>query len=77
MAYYLYKITQIGPVKQLDKLAEFETFKPASAEAKRLRVEGDLPANVVVKVIFADNELQAEDLLQQVREPEPLIGDDY
>jgi len=28
-------------------------------------------------VIFADNELQAEDLLQQVREPEPLIGDDY
>jgi hypothetical protein len=77
LAYYLYKITQIGPVKQLDKLAEFETFKPASAEAKRLRVEGDLPANVVVKVIFADNELQAEDLLQQVREPEPLIGDDY
>jgi hypothetical protein len=77
MAYYLYRITQIGPVKQLDKLAEFETFKPASAEAKRLRMAGDLPADVVVKVIFADNELQAEDLLQQVREAEPLIGDDY
>jgi hypothetical protein len=77
MPYYLFKISQMGPVKQLDKLAEFETFKPASVEAKRMRVEGDLPANVVVKVIFADNELQAEDLLQQVREPEPLIGDDY
>jgi hypothetical protein len=77
MAYYLYKITQVGQLKQLDKLAEFETFKPASTEAKRLRIEGDLPANVVVKVIFADNELQAEDMLQQVREPEPLVGDDY
>jgi hypothetical protein len=77
MAYYLYRITQTGPVKQLDKLAEFDTFRPASAEAKRLRTETDLPANVMVKVIFADNELQAEDLLQQVREPEPLIGDDY
>lgn len=77
MAYYLYRITQIGPVKQLYKLAEFDTFKPASTEAKRLRKEGDLPDGATVKVIFAENELQAEDLLQQVREPEPMIGDDY
>ena len=77
MTYFLYKITQTGPLKRLDKLAEFPTFKPASAEAKRLRIEGGLPAEVTVKVIFADNELMAEDLLQQVREPEPLVGDDY
>lgn len=77
MTYYVYRISQIGPVKQLYKLAEFDTFKPASAEAKRLRKDGDLPEGVTVKVIFADNELQAEELLQQVREPEPLIGDDY
>lgn len=77
MSYYLYRISQLGPVKQLEKVAEFATFKPASAEAKRLRTAGDLPDGVTVKVIFADNELQAEDLLQQFREPEPMVGDDY
>jgi hypothetical protein len=29
-----------------------------------------------VKVMFADHELAAEDLLSQVREPGPAIGDD-
>ncbi len=77
MPYYLYRITQSGPVKQLDKLGQFDVFKSASSEAKRLRRESDFPADVAVKVIFADNELQAEDLLQQVREAEPLLGDDY
>ena len=77
MPYFLYRISQIGQLKQLDKLNEFAAFKDASAEAKRLRKEADLPANVTVKVVFADNELHAEDLLQQVREPEPMVGDDY
>ncbi len=71
MPYYLYRVTQIGPIKQLEKLAQFEAFKEASTEAKRLRT--GLPANSPdkVKVIFAENELQAEDLLCQVREPGP------
>ena len=77
MPYYLYRITQIGGLKQLDKLGQFDAFKEASAEAKRLRREGDFPAGVMVKMVLADNELQAEDLLQQVREPEPTVGDDY
>jgi len=77
MPYFLYRITPVGPLKQLEKLNEFAAFKDASAEAKRLRKEADLPANVTVKVVFADNELHAEDLLQQVREPEPMVGDDY
>jgi hypothetical protein len=77
MPYYLYRITQLGALKQLNKLDEFAVFKDASAAAKRLRQEGDLPANVMVKMVLADNELQAEDLLQQVREPEPNVGDDY
>lgn len=77
MPYYLYRITQLGALKQLNKIDEFAVFKDASAAAKRLRQEGDLPANVMVKMVLADNELQAEDLLQQVREPEPNVGDDY
>jgi hypothetical protein len=77
MPYYLYRITQVGPIKQLDKLTQFDAFKEASTEAKRLRMELDLPAGALVKVIFADNELMAEDMLNQVREGEPLTGDDW
>jgi hypothetical protein len=77
MPYYLYRVTQSGPIKQLAKLTQFDGFKDASVEAKRLRKEPDLPAGALVKVIFADNELMAEDLLNQVREGEPLTGDDW
>jgi hypothetical protein len=77
MPYYLYRVTQVGSLKQLDRIDQFEAFKDASAEAKRLRRDGNYPANVMVKMVLADNELQAEDLLQQVREPEPTVGDDY
>jgi len=77
MPYYLYRVTPVGPVKQLDKITQLDAFKDASAEAKRLRKEPDLPAGAQVKVIFAENELMAEDLLNQVREGEPLTGDDW
>ena len=77
MPYYIYRVTQVGPVKQLDKLTQFEVFKDASAEAKNLRKAADLPAGALVKVIFAENELQAEDILNQVREGAPITGDDW
>lgn len=77
MPYYIYRVTQFGPVKQLDKLTQFDVFKDASNEAKRLRKEPDLPQGALIKVIFADNELMAEDLLNQVREGEPITGDDW
>jgi hypothetical protein len=74
MPYYLYEIVE-QPIRQLTKLGQHPSFKEASAEAKRLRAEGTCAGTV--KVIFADNELQAEDLLSQVREAPPMIGDDY
>jgi hypothetical protein len=77
MPYYLYRVTQSGPIKQLGKLSQFDAFKDASAEAKRLRQEPDFPVNALVKVIFADNELMAEVMLNQVREGEPMTGDDW
>lgn len=76
MPYYLYRVTE-QPVRQLRKISEFDAFKEASAEAKRLRRETDLTDGTLIKVMFADNELQAEDLLNQVREKEPLTGDDW
>lgn len=68
MPYYIYRVM---PFAQLEKLAEHSAFAAASSEAKSLRV--GLPANAPgkIKVIFADNELQAEDLLCQVRDPAP------
>lgn len=72
MPYYLYRVL---PLAQLEKLDQFDTFKLASARAKALRAaQGDAPQGKI-KVMFADNEQQAEDLLCQVRDPGPS-GDD-
>lgn len=75
MPYYIYRVTQIGAIKQVEKLGQFDAFKPASVEAKRLRSESD-PAQCRIQVVFGENELQAEDALNTVREPQPMIGDD-
>jgi hypothetical protein len=77
MPYYLYRITPQGPIKTLSCLTQFDVFKIASDEAKRLRRELDLAPGEAVKVIFAENELQAEDVLSQVREDVPRTGEDW
>jgi len=66
--YYIYRIK---PFSILEMLATHEAFAEASAQAKQLRA--GLPANSPdkIKVMFAENQLQAEDLLSQVREPRP------
>lgn len=75
MPYFVYKIRP--PFKQLEKIDSLLTFKEASAFAKSVRTGLAADDKCTVKVVFADNELQAEDLLNQVREPEPMTGDDY
>lgn len=75
MPYYIYRISQIGPIKQLEKLTQFEAFKEASLQAKCLRKEADL-TRYQIKVIFGENELQAEEALLTVRAAEPMTGDD-
>ncbi len=74
MPYYIYEIVE-QPIRTLKKIADHPSFKEASAAAKQLRADGTYAGTV--KVVFADNELQAEDLLSQVREAPPMIGDDY
>lgn len=76
MPYYIYRVAQLGPIKQLQKLTQFDAFKEASAAAKSLRKEVDL-TKCKIQVVFGDNELQAEEALHSVREAEPLTGDDY
>jgi hypothetical protein len=74
VAYYIYRVF---PFARLEKVAQFDAFKDASAEAKRLRAAADLPVDCKVKVIFAQNEFHAEDLLSQVRAGEEgVVGDE-
>ncbi|MBE0549202.1 MAG: hypothetical protein IH627_16430 [Rubrivivax sp.] len=68
MPYYVFAVKPLG---LLHKLAEFEAFKDASAHAKALRSAQPADAQLRVKVMFADNQLTAEDLLSQVRQAGP------
>jgi hypothetical protein len=76
MPYFVYKITSF-PIRQLELLQTFDSFKDASVRAKVLRTEMPADANVSIKVMFAETPLHAEDMLSQVREPEPRTGEDY
>ena len=75
MPYYIYRMFSF-PIRRLEKLEHAPTFGAASARAKALRVAPDLPDGCAIKVIFAANELEAEDLLSQVRAPKPGLADD-
>jgi len=70
-----YFVFSVHPFAQIEKLAEFSTFKQASVHAKSLRTQPAARGDARIKVMFADNQQLAEDLLCQVREPGPS-GDD-
>ncbi|MEO8332287.1 MAG: hypothetical protein ABI479_07620 [Gallionella sp.] len=80
MPYFVYKIFE-KPFRRLEKLEQHETFREASNRAKQLRGELVLgeqgrDASYIIKVIFAETELHAEDLLNQVRAAVPNPQDD-
>lgn len=76
MPYFVYKVTTF-PFKQFDLAGQFDSFKEASAHAKTQRQALAPEAKTSVKVMFGENQLQAEDLLNQEREPQPMTGEDY
>jgi len=75
MPYYIYKLFEF-PMKRVEKIEQHEVYKQAADRSKLLRKELALSEQCNVKMIFAENELQAEELLMQVREPAPELGDD-
>ena len=75
MPYYIYRIRST-PVHQLEKLEQHDAFGAASARAKALRAEQGADAAARIKVIFAETELQAEDLLNTVRQAQVTGNDD-
>lgn len=69
MPYYVYAVR---PFAQLERLGEHAAFRDASAMAKALRAERrEQGAGELIRVMFAENALAAEDLLLQTREPPP------
>jgi hypothetical protein len=73
MPYYIYRIF---PFQRLEKVTETGAFAQASAQAKAMRKDPALPADCKVKVIFAEDEQEAQTLLTEVRETRPRFDDD-
>jgi hypothetical protein len=75
MPYYIYKVFDF-PLKRVEKIEQHEVYRQGADRSKILRRELALTEQCNVKMMFAENELQAEELLMQVREPAPELGDD-
>ncbi len=75
MPYFVYKITE-RPIRLLEKLEQHDSYRDASVRVKQLRAELAVDSPAMVKMIHAESELHAEDLLNQLREPAPELGDD-
>jgi hypothetical protein len=68
--YYIYKITQ-GPsdiVSNLEKVDQYDNYKTAKQNIKQLRTQLTPEATHFYKIIFAESELQAEEMLMEKRE---------
>jgi len=75
MPYYLFKISprdSIDLVKDLELLEVFDAFRDAKTEAKKLRSE-QAEDGFSYKVMFADNQLSAEEQLLEKREKPVLM----
>lgn len=74
MPYFIYRIKQ-GPtalIKDLELLSEYESFKEAKEFAKQVRLEQADGDTAQIKVMFADNQLHAEEQMMESRE-EPIL----
>jgi hypothetical protein len=75
MPYFIYKMTAqegMSLVKNLELLSEFESFKEAKKFARDRRAELPEDSNEIIKVMFADNQLVAEEQLLEHRE-KPIL----
>lgn len=75
MPYYVFKMSSpegMELVKNLELIDDFESFREAKNFAKVQRSELDKDDNSVIKVMFADNQLLAEEQLLAYRE-KPVV----
>lgn len=75
MPYYVFKMTSpegMELVKNLEFVGDFESFRDAKNFAKEQRATFDKDDLTMVKVMFADNQLMAEEQLLAYRE-KPVV----
>ncbi len=75
MPYYIYHMTE-QPIRILKKIEEYANYRDAAASVKLLRADLPVGTNASIKMMHAETELHAEDLLNQVRVAIPEPGDD-
>jgi hypothetical protein len=70
MPYYIYIVTssETGNSKSASYVSEFENFKDAKTEVRRLRIETPLETARGYKVMFAEDRAEAEQRLTEYRE---------
>ncbi|MEZ5653922.1 MAG: hypothetical protein R3E87_25590 [Burkholderiaceae bacterium] len=73
MPYYIY---QIGPMRTLRQLGEAAGYRDAKAAVKSARAALPEDSHDTVRMIFAGNALEAEDLLANPRAAPPEGDDD-
>jgi hypothetical protein len=75
MPYYVFRL---GMFKVLEKQGEWMTFKEAKAHTNALRKTLDPKTGDKYKMIFAENEITAQETLSAERElDQRLTGDDW
>ena len=75
MPYFIYKMTSqkgMSLVKNLELISEFDSFKEAKAFAREKRTELAEDSNEIIKIMFAGNQLAAEEQLLEHRE-KPIL----
>jgi len=75
MPYYVFKMSSpegMELVKNLDLIGDYESFREAKNFAKEQRATLEKDDNSVIKVMFADNQLLAEEQLLAYRE-KPVV----
>jgi len=75
MPYFIYKMTSqegMSLVKNLELISEFDSFKEAKAFAREKRTALAEGSNEMIKVMFAENQLAAEEQLLEHRE-KPIL----
>ena len=70
MPYYIYILTgsETGSSKSVSYVSEYDSFKDAKTEVRRLRTESPLDAMQAYKVMFAEDRAEAEQRLTEHRE---------
>ncbi len=75
MPYYVFKMSSpegMELVKNLSLMGDYDSFREAKNFAKEQRAELDKGDSSVIKVMFADNQLLAEEQLLAYRE-KPIV----